>query len=55
MKIYVVEACDGFSIVIQNDCGNELKRVWFCQEETKEELVDVFKYLGFESEYEEDY
>ena len=53
MKVCVSEACDGFTIIIKSEDG--IKRYWFDQEDDKTKLVDVFKELGFDSEYEEDY
>lgn len=55
MKVIVLEACDGFTILVQDEAGRNLKRTWCSQEDTVEELVDVFQFLGFESSYEEDY
>lgn len=55
MKIIVLQACDGFTVVILDDNGNTLKRVWMNQEDGVENLTEVFKYLGFETEFEEDY
>ena len=49
-KIYIGDSYDGFSITINDE------RFHFDQEDTKEELVDVFKELGFKNiEYEEEY
>ena len=55
MKVVVLEACDGFTILIQDDEGRKLKRARFSQEETVEGLTEVFEFLGFESSFEEDY
>lgn len=55
MKVVVLEACDGFTILIQDDAGRNLKRTWFSQEETVEGLTEVFEFLGFTSSFEEDY
>jgi hypothetical protein len=52
--IVVSEACDGFSISLLYENGNN-ETYTFDQEDTKEELVSVFKALGFNSNYEEVY
>jgi hypothetical protein len=50
VEIVIAEANDGFSITIGED------RFDFNQEDTKEELVSVFRKLGFKSvSYEEEY
>ena len=55
MKVVVLEACDGFTVLIKDDVGRDLKRTWFSQEDTVEGLTEVFEFLGFESSFEEDY
>lgn len=55
MKVVVLQACDGFTVLIQDDTGRNLKRTSFSQEETVEGLTKVFEFLGFESSFEEDY
>lgn len=54
MKVIILEACDGFSILIKED-EEVVSRKWFSQEDDKTGLMDVFNQLGFEAEYEEDY
>lgn len=57
-NITISEACDGFTISISykdTDGFDSKESYWFSQEDTKEELVSVFKTLGFNSNYEEDY
>lgn len=53
VKITILDECDGFVIVIHKD--GEDRRYRFDQEETREEMVDMFHVLGFEAEYEESY
>jgi len=49
-KICIQEACDSFSIIIDNT------EYYFSQEDTKEKLVNVFKELGYPNvTYEEIY
>jgi hypothetical protein len=55
MKIIVLEACDGFTIVLTPEDGEAITSYWFNQEDDKTELVNLFKKLGFEAEYQEDY
>ena len=55
MKTIVLEACDGFTVVVQDDEGRDLKRSWFSQEDTVEGLTEVFEFLGITSSFEEDY
>ena len=55
MKVIISEACDGFTIILTEDDNTSPKYYRFGQEDTKEELVDVFNSLGFEAMYEEDY
>ena len=55
MKITVLQSCDGFTILIKDDKGRNLKRVWFSQEDGVESLIEVFDFLGFESSFGEDY
>lgn len=33
MKVVVLEACDGFAILVQDDADRDLKRTWCSQEE----------------------
>jgi hypothetical protein len=54
MNIIVCEYNDGFDIVIENS-DDTRKRFSFNQEDSKERMVEVFEYLGIESEYEECY
>ena len=54
IKISVIDEYDGFVIVIHKD-GEEDKRYRFDQEDTREEMVDMFHSIGFEAEYEESY
>lgn len=57
MKVIILEACDGFTIVLTEE-GNIFPKqthYWFSQEDDKKNLVDVFNRLGFEATYEEDY
>lgn len=55
MKVIILKACDGFTIVL--DHGNEEaeEHHWFNQEDDLTGLVEVFNKLGYEAEYEEDY
>lgn len=49
-KIEILESCDDFQIVVDG------VRFRFHQEDNKESLVELFKYLGFDDvEYEEVY
>jgi hypothetical protein len=51
-NVIIGEASDGFEIsVIYEDGASDTYS--FNQEDTKEELVSVFRTLGFNSEYEE--
>jgi hypothetical protein len=55
MKIQVLEACDGFQIILTNSENQEI-RYSFDQEETHQNLVDLFYKLGFtDVTYEEVY
>lgn len=54
IRITILDECDGFVIIISRD-GEEDKRYRFDQEDTREEMVDMFHSLGFEAEYEESY
>ncbi|UZS00952.1 hypothetical protein [Pseudomonas phage vB_PsaM_M1] len=54
-KVIVLQACDGFTVVIQDDDDNTLKRVWINQEDGVGGLVNVFEFLGFPTTFEEDY
>ena len=55
MKIVILEACDGFTVVVQDEDENTLKRVWMNQEDGVGGLVSVFEFLGFPTTLEEDY
>lgn len=55
MKVIISEACDGFTIILDEHPELDAERYWFDQEEDKKNLVNVFKRLGYEAEYEEDY
>ena len=56
MKIWIGEECDGFEVRIYDD---GLTDHWFNvrinQEDSVEELAEVFRMLGYETEYEEVY
>jgi DNA-binding PadR family transcriptional regulator len=54
LKIQIEEMCDAFAITILKDGGEDL-RYYFDQEDGKEELVEVFRQLGFETTYVEVY
>ena len=54
MKVIVADSYDGFSIIIKDDDDGLVERWWFNQEDTRENMVKVFKTLGIEAEYEED-
>ena len=54
-KVIVLQACDGFTVVIQDEDDNTLKRVWINQEDDVGDLVSVFEFLGFSTTFEEDY
>ena len=54
MKITVLEACDGFSIIL-DDSPDVYRHFWFSQEDSIANLTKVFELLGFKAEYEEDY
>lgn len=55
MKVVILEACDGFTIVLTEEGNPCSTHFWFNQEDDKKNLVDVFNRLGFEATYEEDY
>ena len=42
MKVIISEACDGFTIILTEDDNTSPKYYRFGQEDTKEELVDLF-------------
>lgn len=52
-KVTISDACDGFILVVE--CEGKVKRFYFDQEDTREGLLDFFKYIEIESVYEEDY
>lgn len=55
MKIYIGQECDGFFITLTGEDGRKAS-FGFNQEDTVEDLVNVFKLLGFEDvDYEEVY
>lgn len=53
-KIKIEEYCDSFRILIKNTQQGEWKNFLFSEEDTKENLVKVFNYLGFEEVSHED-
>lgn len=53
-KIVICEECDGFDIFILHSSGSHTK-FSFNQEDSKQDLVKVFQFLGYKSEYEEVY
>ena len=55
MKVTVLEACDGFTILIKDGNDSMVGRYWFPQDEDVMGLTKVFESLGFETDYEEDY
>ena len=54
MNIIISEACDGFELIIVEQ-GSATSRFWFDQENNKKGLIDFFKKVGIEAEYEESY
>jgi hypothetical protein len=56
-KIVVSESCDGFSIDMLNKYGDEIsdKSYQYNQEESIKDIIEVFKDLGFDAEYRENY
>jgi hypothetical protein len=54
MNVTILQACDGFSILLIDSDGNE-EYHRFSQEDTVEGLVTVFAKLGIEAKFEEDY
>ena len=54
MKVTVLQACDGFSLLVVDSEGKE-EYHRFSQEDTVEGLVAVFTKRGIEAEFEEDY
>lgn len=52
VEVIVLEACDGFSLVILEQ--GLTSRYWFSQEDNKTQLVEFFKELGIKASYEED-
>lgn len=55
MKVIISEACDSFTLIIDYGQGEKASRHYFNQEDDKTGLVEFFKELGIEAEYEEDY
>ena len=53
MEVTILDACDGFTLVVEKDGEN--KRFYFDQEDTREKLTNFFSFIGVESKYEEDY
>lgn len=53
-KVIISEACDELSFHFINDDGIE-KMFKFHNEDSYEGMVDMFNYLGYECEYEENY
>ena len=51
--VVVEEVYDGFSIVVYNEHGLTVFMENFDQEDSKESLVNVFKFLGHDSSYTE--
>lgn len=52
-NVIISDACDSFDITIDNWQGEKVFH--FDQEDTHENLVDMFKYLGCVATYEEVY
>ena len=52
MKIRIEDHADAFAIAIEGDDGGE-QYYYFNQEDNREELVDLFRSLGFNAYYEE--
>lgn len=52
-KIIIGEECDAFEIAIMTD--EETITYRFLQEDSVEVMVDMFKELGYDAEYEEVY
>lgn len=51
-QVQVLELCDGFDLVLMKD-GKQIDYYHFDQEDSKEALVEVFRELGFVSNYQE--
>jgi hypothetical protein len=54
-KVAILEACDGFTVVIKDEDDNTLKRVWMNQEDGVSGLLNVFEFLDIPATFEEDY
>lgn len=54
-QVRIEEYCDWFSIVIYNNNTKKEEEFHFDQEDNKENLVAVFRELGYDATYEEIY
>lgn len=53
--VLVSEACDGFRIIFFDENGTEKSFSFSQEDEDKKELVTMFKWLGYNVSYHEDW
>lgn len=55
MRIWIGEESDGFEICLMNNDGAIIKAVRVNQEESVEQLTEIFEFMGYKTDFEEIY